>query len=291
MSNICDKHIDQIKQSELMKYVSSYNMTFDDILLLISKGIKNVVKDRDKSIMNGAFIKGLYLGCPGKDIYIALMKMDLSDDQMHRMAKELTKVYPTQSGGHVHTAACIRYIYGCFDKHGCLLSKKHTFMMNKDTDDWSLSDKFMNMVVDEFKNDNNKYGLIIYYEMKAHRIGDKAVMNNDPSYLDCMLEHYIKSQSIAVETKCYKHTFTPFYWAAKYFQKFDKSKAIKYHVKSLKFMNKFCPDSRPGYREKALDSMIYLRKNMSKVEWGKYKLKIKNFRNKCLVKVKGKALK
>jgi len=69
---------------------------------------------------------------------------------------------------------------------------------------------------------------------------------------------------------------------------FDKSKAIKYHVKSLNNMNKFCPDARPGYREKALDSMKYLRKKMDPESWQKYRKKIKKFRNKCLMKVKGK---
>lgn len=292
MTNICQKHVDKGKQSELERHLNSYSVTFDDLLSLIGKGIQNVVKEGNKPRMKNAFRQGLYLGCPGKDIYIALMKMDLSDEQIRSIAAALAKAFPaTPPGGHVHTAACVRYIYGCFDKQGCLLSKKHQSMMSRDQDDWSISAHFMELVAKEFERIGNRYGLVIYYEMKAHRLGDKAVLANDPSYLTPMLECYLESQRQAKEIKCYKQMFTPFYWAAKYFQKFDAKKAIEYHVKSLNHMEKFCPDARPGYRDKALDSMKYLRKRMNPVEWASYKRKIRKFRNKCLAKVKGSVLK
>jgi len=53
-------------------------------------------------------------------------------------------------------------------------------------------------------------------------------------------------------------------------------------------MEKYCPDARPGYREKANDSLKYIMRHLKLKEKKKYKKNIARFRNKCLIKVKKK---
>lgn len=282
------KHLDKSKQKELEDYISRYNMTFKDILFLISKGIKDTVKKDNKPVLGNAFRKGLYIGCPGKDIYLSLMLMSLNDEQIYEISCALSRIFPVcpPSGKqhHVHIAACIRYIYGCFDKNGALLSKDHELLIVSNIHEWGMCKKLMCSLIDEFKIINNKYGLVICYEMKGHRLGDKAIAFNDLRYLEEMSECYIQSQKIALSIKSYKHTFTPFYWAARYWERFDKEIAMEYHIKCLDYINKFCPDTRQGYIDKAKNSILYLQKHMTKQDWQKYKIVLRKFRNKCLIK-------
>ncbi len=279
------KHVDKSKQKELEKYLSSCEMDFDKLKQLISAGIKKKVKPTDKPISSYAFRKGLYLGCPGKDIYFALSWLD--EDQFTEIAELLSQQYPDKApGGHVHTAACIRYIYGCFDKQGCLLSKKHTQMLSNEN--WTRPEEFMTKVNHFFEKHNKSYGQVLYHEMKAHRLGDSAVIKKDPSLLEPMLDHYLASREIALKIKCWKQTFTPLYWAACYFEKFDKGKATHYHKKSIKNMERYCPDAREGYREKAIHSISYIKKHSDAKSWKKYRSMIKKCKNKCLVKIRNK---
>lgn len=284
---ISAKHIAGHKQKELNKHVDKFDMQFEDILALIACGIRKKERKGYDAEVDGAFRKGNYLGCPGKDIYFALMFMDMDSEEMRDLAEATAAMYPaTAPTNHVHTAACIRYIYGCFDKQGCLLSKKHQKMMAKEDADWSIPNRFMALLKREFKKQDNKYGLIILHEMRAHRFGDKACLKNDQRYLRLMMGHYLRSQKLAEEIKCWKQTFTPFYWAASYLERFDTKRAMRYHQKNLLMMEKYCPDARPGYSNKAIHSFLYLKKNMEKKVWKKFSQKAKKFRNKCLHKIK-----
>jgi len=166
------KHKDTKKQKEYERYLLSYDMSFDDICKLVDNGIENKLKITYKSICAKAFRGGLYLGAPGKDIYFSFLW--LSDEQLGLLAEKLAKQYPSKPPqGHLGYAACIRYIYGCFDKQGCLLSKWHKLMMKEENEDWSMPDKFTNLLNDYFKKNNCEYGQVIYHEMSGHRIGDR----------------------------------------------------------------------------------------------------------------------
>jgi len=279
------KHRSDKKESEIREYMLSYHMSFDDLLLLIKSGIENNLKSKRKPICLNAFRKGVYLGSPGKDIYMALSWMN--EEQIAISANELAKHYPSKPPqGHLGYAACIRYIYGCFDKQGCLLSSWHRNIMKKQNEDWSKPRHFMNLVNINFKSSNCWYGQVLYNEMEGHRLGDHILISNDYFLKDKMLFHYNMAHSIAVKIKSFKHTFTSMYWAASYLEYFDKKMAVEYHKKNLKFMEKYCPDSRPGYKEKATHSLKYIYAYLNKNEKDDYKKFLKHLKNKCLVKVK-----
>ncbi len=235
------------------------------------------------------FRGGNYLGAPGKDIFFALPS--LTDEQLIDLAHALADLFPSSPpNNHVRWAACIRYVYGCFEKQGCLRSKKDKKRMIGEDASWSLPMDFMNLVSKRFKRKKNLYGLVIHYEMKAHRIGDRAVIENDPEKLPGMIRYYSKSYKLAQKIHSWKHHFTPWYWGASYYATMgDKENAIKYHWLNLQNMERYCPDARPGYREKALASIAYLKKHSSSKEWKGYANWIKRCRNKCLKKIKGAA--
>ena len=142
-------------------------------------------------------------------------------------------------------------------------------------------------MVKRFKEKRNIYGRVLHHEMIGHRYGDKAIIDNDPVQLDIMIRHYEKSQRLALKCKSLKHIFTPFYWAGHYYYEMkDKENCIKYHKLNLQFMEKYCPDARDGYREKARTSIVHLKEHMPQEEWSKIHKWIKKCKNRCIIKVK-----
>jgi len=254
---------------------------------MLDGGIVGVVKNKTPRFSFG-FRGGSYLGSPGKDIYCVLA--DLSDEQKQIVAKKLADCYPKRPpGNHVKWAACIRYIYGCFEKQGCLRSKSDKKRMIDENSDWQTSMHFMDIVANCFKANGNKYGLVLHHEMLAHRFGDRAIIDKDNQneMLQAMEENYVKSHEMGVAIKSWKHTFTPMYWAACYFYDVHQlNKSAKFHIKNLKYMEKYCPDAREGYREKAKKSLQQLRKCLTPEDYKDIKRWMKKCKNKCLVKVK-----
>jgi len=273
------KHKSTIKQEELNGFLASYSVNQDDLMQLIDKGIRQ--KNESILPMRFAFRGGNYLGCPGKDIYFSIM----NGTDVTVLSKSLSQVFPTNPPvDHVAIAACLRYIYGCFDKHGSLLSKKHEQIVSNN--DWKLSLPFILALENCFKNNGNDYGLLISYEMKGHRYGDDFVVHNDIYAIDKMLECYHASQSLAKSVGSLKHTFTPFYWAACYLERYDVEKAKEYHWKNLQMMEKYCPDTREGYKSKASHSWKYIMLKSNKKRKTELSRWRKDCSNKCIIKIK-----
>ena len=192
------------------------------------KGIGCDTKDLELYSIIGAVHGGIYIGSPGKDIYLMLPYLD--KEQMKETAlilgKKFLKKPPTN---HVNIAACIRFIYGQFDKQGILKSKKDFERMKKENLDWELPRKFLNLLYKRLEKDNNYYGLSILCEMEGHRLGDEAIINKDKEKLKRMEETYNKSVEFAHKCKSWKQLFTPYYWSAMYLIKFrDREKSIRY---------------------------------------------------------------
>ena len=261
-------------------------ISFIQLKMMLERGVVGVVKDNARPVFDFGFRRGLYLGAPGKDIFFTLPY--LNDEEKEETAKIFASLYPKKPpSNHVKWAACIRYVYGCFEKQGCLRSKTDKKRMIKENSDWSLSIDFMNRVAKFFESNDNKYGLVIHYEMLAHRYGDRAIIEKNADLLVTMMDFYQKSSRIAMDIKCWKQTFTPFYWAAGYYVSLgEKEKAVKCHLKCIHRMEKYCPDAREGYREKAKVALKYIRKHSEKEEWLKFRRKYKKYKNKCLRKVK-----
>lgn len=266
--------------------MSKENITFDQLMELIGRGIIGP-KAKPKRLAFG-FRGGCYLGSPGKDVFLSLPF--LSDEEIKTSAYFLADQFPKKPiSNHVHTAACIRYIYGCFEKQGSLRSKKDKQRMITENQNWDLPIKFINHMVDKFTADDNKYGLIIHYEMFAHRIGDRAVIESDVSKLQEMMYNYIKCYKIAKECKCYKHIFTPFYWGASYYYEMGQySEAKDYYVRCLKYMERYCPDARDGYREKASIAISRVLSLLSPQDKTGFLRWVSKCKNKVIKKVRGK---
>lgn len=261
-------------------------ITYKEIITLLNCGIRGNVKNGSRSNIGFGFRGGMYLGAPGKDIYVSLPF--LSWDEKKDIARILASKYPHKPpSNHVKWAACIRYIYGCFEKQGCLRSDSDKQRMQSENRDWAESSEFMDLVRQEFADNNNKYGMIIWNEMTAHRYGDRAVIEENPLLLNDMIQLYQQAHLYAVSIKSWKHTFTPFFWAGSYYHEMKMpEESVKWHTESLRMMNKYCPDAREGYREKAKISLKHIKEDMSNDEWKEwYKNFKKTLRNKCLKKV------
>jgi len=261
---------------------------FEKLMFLVSQGIiHKPPSDKplpNRPIIEGAFLKGMYQGAPGKDIFFALS--NISEKQEDELAEKFSKLYLLKKApsDHVGYAACIRYIYGQFEKQGIHRSGNDYKRMKKESNDWSRSRKFMDKVRYNFEKDNNYYGLCIYHEMEAHRLGDEAVINKDVVKLYNMEKHYIISVENALKCNSYKHMFTPYYWASMYFMKFpEEKKAIEYCMLTIKNADKYCPDKRKSYAEKIYNCLKYMKSNYK--DWGKYfKGCKKTIKNPCVKK-------
>ncbi len=266
-------------------YEELLELTFYGIFEMNFKGI-SVNDNRLKKCkpIETAIHKGIYTGSPGKDIYYMLPY--LNKDQMNEIINGLENKFPKiPPGNHVNVGAFIRFIYGQFEKKGILRSEQDFERMKNEELDWSLAKKFVDLLYNKLEDNNNYYGLAILCEMKAHRAGDKAVLQKDKEKLYNMEHLYEKAVKYAGKCKSYKHLFTPYYWAFRYFEKFEDNKnGIKYAFLTIKQADKYCPDARPGYIIKLLDCVKYIKK----YDKSKYKNLIKqykNSKNKCVKKV------
>lgn len=261
-------------------------LSYVQLLQMLGKGIVGVVDDNSNIAgFPFGFRSGRYLGAPGKDIFFSLPS--LSDVEFYELAVMLAKSFPMKApGNHVKWAACIRYVYGCFEKQGCLRSNEDLKRMKNDDADWSLPMKFMDKVALEFKKNENYYGLTIHHEMLAHRYGDRAIIDRNKEILNTALKNYKLSYEYAKKCKSYKHMFTPFYWAGGYFFEMGMNDMAKEcYLKCIKNMEKYCPDARGGYREKASMCLKRLSGMFDKSEKKEFMKWFKRRKNKCLKKV------
>ncbi len=272
------------------EYEKMTTPTYEQLLEMIERGVVKRIRKKPKhKPFKFGFRGGHYLGAPGKDIFLAMPS--LANDEFVDIAHRLAGLFPsTPPNNHLHWAACIRYVYGCFEKQGCLRSKHDKRRMIEEDPDWQMPMKFMSHVRYKFRRNRNTYGRVLHYEMLGHRYGDMAIISNNNDYLEDMIKHYEKSQRLAVKCQSLKHTFTPFYWAAHYyFEVGDKESAAKYHMLNLQNMEKHCPDARPGYREKAVTSIKQLRACSSRHDWKKHQKWILKCKNRCVRKSRGAA--
>jgi len=265
----------------------SYRLKFED-LLGMCQGHIPVVVGQKKVMVRHAFNGGDYLGSPGKDIFFSLPHLD--EQQMHQLARKHCNQYPEKPpGNHVGIAACIRYIYGQFEKQGVLRSKAdHRRMIEQDVD-WSLPRKFVEIMKNIFEEQKHYYGLTILAEMEAHRLGDEAILNKDKDKLLQMEQTYLFSAVCAHKCESFKQMFTPYYWAAKYFMLAKmKDKAWEYSRKTIKAAEKHCPDARKSYIEKLIDCGNFMKKH-DKEEWRKFKNKVsRKAKNRAVKKMLSK---
>ncbi len=264
--------------------MTEYKLSFNELVKLCSCKILSKVPKQPGNI-KGAFNGGDYLGRPGKDVFFALPF--LSDEQMTIIADVLSNQFPHISpNNHVGYAACIRYIYGQFEKQGVLRSEEDFKRMRKEGIEWDLPRKFMSFLKKNFEEKQNYYALCIYYEMEAHRLGDEGVLQKDKIKIEEMEKTYLRSVEYAYKCNSLKQKFTPYFWAFKYFEKLENhEKALFYVVKTLEQMEKFCPSPKQGYLVKAEDCARYLKK-FHNDKWKElYKFYKNHSKNDCILRM------
>lgn len=271
-------HVDEKKQAKVENYISNYSIDFNQLLKLLDHGICGKIK---KPHISYAFDNGNYTGFPGKDIYFALEWM--TDEQQNIVAEKLAGCFPYKPPtDHVEFSACVRYLHGLFDKNGCLLSEDSKLLISHL--DFDRSDKFVEKLKNSFITKKCDYGLVLYYEMKGHRIGDRILLG-DYSLVDKMIKYYHQSHQLALKIKSIKHIFTSYYWCARYLENINPKLAIMHHEMNLKLMESYCPDTREGYVDKAKDSIEYLLKKLQGKELSEFKRWILQCHNKCITKL------
>ena len=98
------------------------HISYKQLLEIISWGIftKPLVRNQVQNIseikkIKGAEYGGVYIGSPGRDIYFMLPF--LSECQMKEVAEKLSEKFPLKPPKvNVQYSACIRFIYGQFEK-------------------------------------------------------------------------------------------------------------------------------------------------------------------------------
>jgi len=192
------------------------------------------------SKIEGAKHRGVYVGSPGKDVFFMLPY--LSNKQKKEVAVKLAELLPQKApSNNVNISTCIRFIYGQFEKQGVLRSEKDYKKMKKEKPNWDLPRQFIGLLHEELEVKKKYYGLTILSEIDAHRWGDEAVLDKDLAKLMIMEEGYCNTVKYAHKCKSYKHMFSPYFWAAKYFIKFgEHEKAIKYCKLTIENANKYC---------------------------------------------------
>jgi len=270
------------------------HITYKDLLEISSWGLfslkikgtsicdKRLEKYKKKSIKDAEY-GGIYIGSPGRDIYYMLPY--LSEEQFEEVANIIVDRFPKDPpGNHVNVGMFFRQVYGQFEKQGVLRSDKDLKRMKKEKLDWNLSKKFIELLHDKFEKNNNFYGLSILYEMEAHRVGDKAILNMDIDMMDKMEKFYLESVRYSHKCNSYKQMFTPYYWCFEYFKKYGtKKKALLYAHLTIEAADKHCPDARPGYVTKLSSCIKYIRKK-NKDKWNSFYKTYKNSKNKCVKK-------
>jgi len=270
-----------------VKDMDTYRLPFKNLLEMCEGHIPVKVGQR-KVKVRYAFQGGDYLGSPGKDIFFSLPALD--DEHLHQLAKKHCGQYPIKPpGNHVGIAACVRYIYGQFEKQGVLRSKTDHRRMAEEEIDWELPRQFVGLMKQIFDEQKHYYGLTILAEMEAHRLGDEAILGNDNNKLLQMEQTYLFSATCAHQCQSFKQMFTPYYWAAKYFMLANvKAKAWEYSRKTIKAAESHCPDARKSYIEKLIDCGNFMKKH-DKGEWIKFKNKIsKKAKNRAVKKMLSK---
>ncbi len=212
--------------------------------------------------IKGAIYNGIYVGSPGRDIYFMLPYLDRN--QMKEISIIMKNNFPKKPPKtYVNISACIRFIYGQFDKQGILRSEKDFKRMKRNKPDWTFSREFIWFLFEELRKDNNFYGLSMLHEMEGHRLGDEALIYKDKKKLKHMECNYFLCVEFAYKCNSYKHLFSTYYWAGEYFAKFgDTKNAVKYFKLAIsnaeKYYYKYFPNGERYYKIRFKKAIRYI---------------------------------
>lgn len=167
---------------------------------------------------------GLYAGCPGVDIYNYL-NASFNDDELNRLIQRTASFFPeTRSGRPTNLTCFLRNIYNMEQKNGVLLHdvrKKELIALHPD---WKISHIFIDRLIERLVNTKKYYGIIIAKEMKAHRLGDEAIIYNNVNILKETILIYSYCYEESIKMSVVKNECSSSYWAARYLLEFGFNK-------------------------------------------------------------------
>lgn len=256
---------------------NKYNFEFLNNLL--DRGI--VTKKHSLESIPEAIHDGIYMGCPGKEIFHGLGF--LSEEEINILVQKVCEKFPfIPPGRSVHLSVFLRYIYGCFDKQGILYNNDQKQEIIAASRDWSKSHNFAEKMCEQFDKLGNSYGHMMTLEMMAHRIGDAVEITGDQSLIDKMVKIYEKAGQMAVKIGDNKNTFSSYYWCFKYLVHFKqpKDRCIRYAVMFFDNVEQFCKSST--VKGKLASSLNLIRSILTKREWKRFIKRFVFYKNKVL---------
>jgi hypothetical protein len=225
---------------------------------------------------------GIYMGCPGKEIYYSLPFFNL--EEKDQLIVLILNAFPMGTGRSVHLSLFWRYLYGMFDKWGCLNDREDVLGKFKNSPvDWSLYFDFVERFLSAAEG-KNPYAYIIASEMYAHRLGDQYLINQKKVYFKQMIEMYDKTISLSTQLSVAKNSFSAPYWCCIYLfkmKKFDQS--YYYGNLFLDNCNKYCHSK--GAYNKMRSAVGVLYQISTPEQWGEILEKCNNFDNRLVYKM------
>lgn len=225
------------------------NIKFQDLITLLSRGILNR-KFQHLEPLDFGHENGLYIGCPGKELYFYL-KNNNNEKELELISDVVCDLFPEERVRSTNLTAFLRYSYGMWNKNGCLLSEDQKQQLIQQKPDFSLTHRFVDLLLSKMELKNKCYGVIITKEIKAHRLADEAIINKNKKLFKRAINIYDWCIEESLKRNIIKNICSGKYWASRYMLEFGKNdeKAIEYAISFLNDIVKYnCP--RNGYNSK-----------------------------------------
>lgn len=263
-------------------------MTFEELKYICERGV--ISRKCSLPALSFAFESGLYLGCPGKDVYYFIeehaAELEPGTELRNKLVYLISKIIPAKPPSRtVQFTSCFRYMYGCFCKQG-IFNRDNRNLLSAKGVYWKLHSSILDEVYTVFKDNNNYYGQVLFLEMSAHRLGDAACTTKDePIFLEC-LSRYEEAHKLSCKHKFKKNAFSTLFWAMQYCHKYRMiDKCINYGFRFFGAVNDYCKNTTVG--SKINDSLMLLRKYMPPKEYRMFlKQKYRKLKNPVFKKIK-----
>lgn len=256
------------------------SIPFDNIIFLLQRSI--VPRKHDHmSPVEYAYESGMYMGCPGKELYFSLPSFSV--EQIEKLIPIVCMSFPKLPPGRsVHFSVFWRYFYGVFDKRGVFNSKHN---LNNITSNWPIYFSFVDSVIEHYKSMSCiHFGQIIATEMLAHRFGDKFVLSADVGekikHKKQMIECYENTYKLAIQIKAKKNAFSSLYWCSSYLFGNDNALYKTYAIRFLQAANQFATSVTT--KGKVVSTLNRLNTILSRKEMKSVCKMYKNFDNKIM---------
>ena len=210
------------------------DFTMEQLLFLLKRKIVPK-KPIGFSHVKFAIEDGMYMGCPGKEIFFSMSKLSVEDRE--KLVDPIISLFPRSLNSRsVHYSLFWRYFYGVFDKRGLLNKKKdNTIQVSSLWNDYFF---YADHIMSCFPPSH--YGYVVALEMKAHRVGDLFLLTKEDKYKKQMLDMYDEVYRLSPVVGAKKNAFSSMFWCSVYLYEAKEFKLYNaYAIKFLHAVNKY----------------------------------------------------